>query len=401
MEASSRSETAAARDVYTEPTVLAKIRIALAFAAIFFALGMHMPYFPVWLQSQGYTEGAIGIVLGTITWMRVPANPLVGRLSDALGSVKRPALVLSVLAASAYGLFASATTLWQLVAVGALLGISFSPLIPLTDSVALRLGSKGAINYGHLRLFGSLAFIAASNVGGWLLEHGDEGQILSALRIALVVVVAAVILMPKQDSRPRPPAQKGTPRRSHWRFLVTTGLLHASHAVLYAFGTAHWRASGVPDTTIGKLWSMGVIAEIVLFAFSARVQHRIGSTGLLAFAAVGGLLRWPLLASTAAVPSLFAVQLLHALTFGALHLGAIAYVQEHVDERATATVTSLYAASSGVGAGLMMLVAGPLYGALGGTAYWVMAGISLAGLIGARLVAKQSVDATDTTASSH
>lgn len=376
--------------MYTGPAVLAKARIALAFAAIFFALGMHMPYFPVWLQSEGYSEGAIGIVLGTITWMRVPANPLIGRLSDKLGSVKQPALVLAILGASAYGLFGQADTLWELVAVGALLGVSFSPLIPLTDSVALRLGSEGRINYGHLRLFGSAAFIAASNVGGWLLEHGEERDVLSALRFALIVVVVAVVLMPKQAPRPAEPAKREAPRRSHWRFLVTTGLLHASHAVLYAFGTAHWRAQDVPDTTIGQLWSMGVIAEIVLFAASGRAQRRFGSTGLLAIAAVGGLLRWPLLASTTAVPSLFAIQLLHAFTFGALHLGAIAYVQERVDPRATATVTSLYAASSGVGAGLMMLVAGPLYGALGGTAYWVMAGISLAGLVGARLVARQN-----------
>lgn len=369
------------------PVVFAKARIALAFAAIFFALGMHMPYFPVWLQSEGYSEGAIGIVLGTITWMRVPANPLVGRLSDKLGSVKQPALVLSILAASAYGLFGSAGTLWQLVAVGALLGISFSPLIPLTDSVALRLGSDGMINYGHLRLFGSAAFIAASNVGGWLLEHGEEDDVLSALRYALVVVVVAVVLMPKRGPRPAAAPPHEAPRRSHWRFLITTGLLHASHAVLYAFGTAHWRDHGVPDTTIGQLWSMGVVAEIVLFASSGRVQRRLGSTGLLTIAAIGGLLRWPLLASTTAVPSLFAVQLLHALTFGALHLGAIAYVQERVDPRATATITSLYAASSGVGAGLMMLVAGPLYGTLGGDAYWVMAGLSLVGMVGARLVA--------------
>ena len=372
--------------------MLAKARIALAFAAIFFALGMHMPYFPVWLQSEGYSAGVIGIVLGTITWMRVPANPLVGRLSDRLGSVKGPALALSLLAAASYGLFGEATSVWQVIAVGAILGMSFSPLIPLTDSVALRLGKQGTINYGHLRLFGSAAFIGASMFGGWLLERGDERDVLEALRIAGVVVVFAVLLMPKQAPRSTEPVERAPPKRSHARFLLTTGLLHASHAVLYAFGTAHWRTLDVPDTTIGQLWSVGVIAEIVLFAASARVQRSVGSTGLLALSAIGGLARWPLLAITTAPSALFAVQLLHALTFGALHLGAIAYVQERVHHSATATVTSLYAASSGVGAGLMMLVAGPLYGAMGGSAFWVMAALSAAGLAGARLVARQSDD---------
>ncbi len=367
-----------------------KIRVALAFAAIFFALGMHMPYFPVWLQSEGYGAGAIGIVLGTITWMRVAANPLIGRLSDRLGSVKTPALVLSVCAATSYGLFGLTSSLWQVLAVGVLLGFTFSPLIPLIDSVALRLGSEGAVNYGHLRLFGSLAFIAASNVGGWLLETGSESDVLEALRVATVVVVVAVLLLPGKGPPRSAPTERATPKRSHLTFLVTTGLLHASHAVLYAFGTAHWRASGVADSTIGPLWSMGVIAEVLLFAMSGKVQRRLGSSGLLALAAAGGMLRWPLLALTTDVPSLFAIQILHALTFGALHLGAIAYVQERVDHRATATVTSLYAASSGVGAGIMMLVAGPLYESLAGHAYLVMAGLSAAGLAGARLVSRSN-----------
>lgn len=378
--------------VYTGPVVSAKVRIALAFAAIFFALGMHMPYFPVWLQSRGYSAGAIGIVLGTITWMRVPANPLVGRLSDRLGSVKTPAIFLAVLAAASYGLFGLTSSVWEVVAVGALLGISYSPLIPLVDSVALRLGSTGAVNYGHLRLFGSAAFIVASNVGGWLLAHGDEQDVLDALRFGALAVVAAVVIMPRRGPKPSKPAQLGAPKRSHARFLITTGLLHASHAMLYAFGTAHWRAHDVPDTTIGQLWSVGVLAEIVLFAMSGRVQRALGSTGLLTLAAIGGLARWPLLAMTTDPSALFAVQVLHGLTFGALHLGAIAYVQERVDERATATVTSLYAASTGVGSGLMMLGAGPLYDHLGGSAFWVMAGISAAGLAGARLIAGYSDD---------
>lgn len=379
--------------MYTGPAVSAKVRIALAFAAIFFALGMHMPYFPVWLQSRGYSAGAIGIVLGTVTWMRVPANPLIGRLSDRLGSVKTPAIVLAVLAAASYGLFNMASNLGEMVAVAALLGVSYSPLIPLVDSVALRLGSTGKVNYGHLRLFGSAAFIVASNLGGWLLAHGNEQDVLDALRIASVVVVLAVVLMPRRGPKPSKPAQMGAPKRSHARFLITTGLLHASHALLYAFGTAHWRAHDVPDTTIGQLWSVGVLAEIALFAMSGRVQRTLGSTGLLTLAALGGLARWPLLAMTADPSALFAIQILHGLTFGALHLGAIAYVQERVDERATATVTSLYAASTGVGSGLMMLGAGPLYEAWGGSGFWVMAGISAAGLVGARVIAAHSDDA--------
>ena len=370
----------------------AKLRIAIAFIALFFCLGTHMPYFPVWLQSRGYSAGSIGIVLGVITWMRVIANPLMGRLSDRLGSVKKPVVVLAVGAALSYGLFGATTALWQVVGVGVLLGFTFSPLIPLTDSVALRLGNTGAINYGQLRLFGSAAFIVASNVGGWILEHHSEDEVLQTLRYGTVLVVFAVLAMPRRGPRAEATkeAGRGEPSKSHVAFLVTTGLLHASHAMLYAFGTAHWRAIGIGDTTIGQLWSIGVLAEIGLFAVGGLAQRRLGSAGLLAIAAVAGLARWPLLSIATTAGSLFAIQLLHAGTFAALHLGAIAYVQERVDDRATATVTTLYSAASGVGTGLTILCVGSLYDLWAGGTYVLMALLSGAGLVGARIVARAS-----------
>ncbi|MEM6294147.1 MAG: MFS transporter [Myxococcota bacterium] len=254
------------------------------------------------------------------------------------------------------------------------------------------------MNYGQLRLFGSAAFIVASNVGGWILEHHSEDDVLQTLRYGTVLVVLAVIAMPRRGPQAKPTdAGRGKPSKSHVAFLVTTGFLHASHAMLYAFGTAHWRAIGIGDTTIGQLWSVGVLAEIGLFAIGGLAQRRLGSAGLLSIAAVAGIARWPLLSVATTPGSLFAVQLLHAGTFAALHLGAIAYVQERVDDRATATVTTLYSAASGVGTGLMMLGVGSLYDLWGGSTYVLMAALSGAGLIGAWLVGRASkrLDASD------
>jgi PPP family 3-phenylpropionic acid transporter len=254
------------------------------------------------------------------------------------------------------------------------------------------------VNYGHLRLFGSAAFILASNVGGWILARGSADDVLAALRYAAVVVVLAVLLMPRRGPQPSAtPASRGAPKRSHARFLITTALLHGSHAVLYAFGTMHWQSVGISEATIGGLWSMGVLAEIVLFALSGKAQRSLGSRGLLLCAAAGGVLRWPLLGVVTDASLLFVVQGLHALTFGALHLGAISYVQERVDQSATATVTSLYAASAGVGTGLMMLAAGPLFASLGPNAFIVMAALSAAGMVAAWAIHPAPNDALDTT----
>ena len=98
---------------------------------------------------------------------------------------------------------------------------------------------------------------------------------------------------------------------------------------------------------------------------------------------VAGILRWSLAGALTWLPFIAALQLLHALTFGASHLGAMHFLSRAVPPSAAASAQSLYAAlSSGIGSGLVMVVAGALYAAYGGGAYSFMAVLSAAGLVG-------------------
>jgi PPP family 3-phenylpropionic acid transporter len=97
-----------------------------------------------------------------------------------------------------------------------------------------------------------------------------------------------------------------------------------------------------------------------------------------------GILRWSLAGMATWLPWIAGLQLLHALTFGASHLGAMHFLSRAVPMAAAASAQSIYAAvSSGVGSGLVMAVAGMLYAAYGGGAYLFMALLSAAGLLGA------------------
>jgi MFS transporter, PPP family, 3-phenylpropionic acid transporter len=74
----------------------------------------------------------------------------------------------------------------------------------------------------------------------------------------------------------------------------------------------------------------------------------------------------------------------HAFTFGPSHLGAMHFLSRTVPLSAAASAQSIYAAiSSGLGSGLVMLAAGALYVEYGGGAYFFMAALSGAGLLGA------------------
>jgi MFS transporter, PPP family, 3-phenylpropionic acid transporter len=179
-------------------------------------------------------------------------------------------------------------------------------------------------------------------------------------------------------------------RRAYVLVLLAGSLVQSSHAVLYGFSTLHWTAHGIDSFTIALLWATGVIAEIVLFAFGGRMVARMGSGWLFALAGGAGVLRWIVSGLTVSPLLLAPVQALHALTFGAAHLGAMQFMSRAVPPQLSATAQSLYSAIAVGGTyGLAMWLSGGLYAALGGGAFHVMAAMSAAGTVVGVLLARR------------
>jgi PPP family 3-phenylpropionic acid transporter len=165
-------------------------------------------------------------------------------------------------------------------------------------------------------------------------------------------------------------------------FLAAAGLAQAAHAVFYTFGTLHWRDLGLSTGWSGTLWAISIMAEVALFAWSAAVVRRIGPVELIVLGSGAAVIRWFAMGLDPPLALLVPLQLLHALTFGATHIGAIHFIGRAVPETRAGTAQALYASvTGGIAMGGAMLLAGPLYAAYAGRAYWAMAVIAALALI--------------------
>jgi PPP family 3-phenylpropionic acid transporter len=360
-------------------TKYAGFRLSVLFLALFFFVGIYMPYWPVWLESRNLDPTEIAILLGLGPWARTVANPIAGRLGTRSVLPGRLVRLLAILAALAYGCFLLADGFAAIFLIMLVIGFVFSPIVPLIDGLAL----TERLDYGRVRLWGSLGFILASLLGGWLLEGRSEQVILWTVVACAAVLAACTFLAPApprkivarrdREASTQPSMWAMLRRPGLLLFLTACCLLHASHAVLYVFGTLHWRAADIDEGTIGLLWSTGVVAEVVLFAMASRFQRRLRPLHWLLLAALGGVLRWPVLASTTALGPLFAAQALHALTFAAMQTGAMAYIRSRIDEAEIPMATTLYSATAtGVAYGIALQLAGLLYETWSGGAYMAM-----------------------------
>lgn len=363
------------------------LRLSFFYAAVFATVGVNTPFFPVWLSARGMDAAQIGILLAVVSWVRVVTTPWLGGIAERMGERRRPMAVLSGIALVAFASYGLMDGFWGYLCVGIVAGVAHAAVMPLGENVTMSMAPTVRLDYGHLRLWGSFAFIVASAGGGWFLKGRPADAILWLLVGAMALMFLACCLVPE----PRlPPAHaRAAPVRRllgnplFLLFVFSCGLLQASHAVIYGFGTLHWRAAGIGDATIGWLWAEGVLAEVVLFALGARVIRRWGPLRLLLLAGGAGMVRWLITAATSDLTVLIAVQLLHGFTFGAAHLGAMHFIQRAAPSGLSASAQSLYSAvGMGVVMGLALLLAGPLYAALGGGAFAVMALLSAGGTVG-------------------
>jgi MFS transporter, PPP family, 3-phenylpropionic acid transporter len=372
----------------------AALRLAFFYAAMFSLTGVQLPFWPAWFAGRGLTAAEIGILLAVAQWLKLAVNPLAGIAADRSAAPRRVMLLLSLGAVAGFALLPAAHGFTLLLPLGALTACCLSPLSPLGDHVALAAAATGRLDYGRVRLWGSLGFIATTLLAGRLVQAYGIDSVAPLLAATAVLVLAACAVMPAERSAPAAApagAWRTLARPSFALFLAAAALIQGSHAVYYGFGTLYWRRLGIADDRIALLWAEGVVAEIALFYWGAPLLRRLGPEKLLALGGGAGLLRWAATGFATTLPMLVPLQLLHAFTFGATHLGAMHHLARRLPPAQAATAQALYATVvGGLGQGLLMLLAGGLYGAFGGSAYLAMAAVAAIGAGLALLLATKS-----------
>ena len=370
--------------VRPEPAHDRGLRLSVFFGALFFGLGVFVPFFPVWLAAQGLNSAEISIILASQMAVRIGSGPAFSFLADARGDRRAVVIALSLASLAGMVLLALVSGFWAILLLAVAASVVWTPILPLIEALAVSESEAGGPDYGRTRLWGSLTFIAGSMGGGYLLKFTEPGLIIWILVGAYLLMAATSFWLPPERARTETAARKARlsevlPVLKHPVFLAFLGagsLIQASHAFYYGFGTIHWQSLGIGDDVIGMLWAVGVVAEVVLFMFAKKSLLQLGPTGLIAAGAVAALVRWSLTALDPGVAWLVVIQVGHALTFGATHLGAMHFIARATPANYHATVQGVNAAVSG---GIIMAVvmggSGALFDALGGQGYLVMAGL--------------------------
>jgi len=158
--------------------------------------------------------------------------------------------------------------------------------------------------------------------------------------------------------------------------------MQVSHGAYYGFFSLYLSEAGYSGGQIGLYWVIGVVAEIILMWRWSKALQAAAPALVFTICLLLASLRWFGIALTTDPILLILLQLLHAASFAAFHVAAIAWVKRLSPDSRHAAAQGLFSAAGfGLGSTIGIMGCGLIASAFGfTTAFYLCALIALLGI---------------------
>ena len=360
------------------------LRLALFYGATFGLIGAHLPFFTVWLKAVGIDSWWIGVIAAVPALTRFTVLPVITGNAEKLYSLRAALIATTLATAIGFAAIGTQSIPPAVLLVYVFTSCAWTPMMPLTDAYALRGVRRFGLNYGPLRLWGSAAFVAGALACGLLVDAIAPVHLIWVIAaIAALGALTGLGLQPLGVGKTATSAsQDGNALLGDPAFLAviaTSALVQGSHAAYYTFASIAWQQVGLGGMTIAGLWSLGVLAEIVMFAVSPRLRSPFWLMAVIA--ALCAALRWIIMAQSPPIAVLAVVQLAHGLSYGLTQVGTMSLLAHRVPGHMMARGQGYLAACTGIVSSLASIASGVFYAQFGQGVYYLMAAMALAGAV--------------------
>lgn len=376
-------------------------RIRLFYGAYFAAMGLVLPFFPIYLDDRGLSAVAIGFMTGLLALAKVVSPPWIGHLLDRQPQHRsqRFIIIASCLAALAALLITFSANLYLLGSVVLLFGILWAAVLPLTDGLSVSVSESAQADYGRLRVWGSIGFVIASLAGGAWLAGKNIGGFPYLLAGLMMVLAFAAQGFPRVEQQADQQQGYALFSRTFYLLLIVAFIMQVSHGAYYGFFSLYLADAGYGGWQIGLYWVIGVVAEIIVMWRWAKPLQSLAPALVFSLCLLLAALRWFGTAMTTGHLLLAGLQLLHAASFAAFHVAAIAWVKRMAPDNRHAAAQGLFSAAGfGLGSTVGIMGCGIIAEGLGYTAaFYSCAAIALLGTPLALLLPKKRTPSAHTT----
>jgi PPP family 3-phenylpropionic acid transporter len=175
--------------------------------------------------------------------------------------------------------------------------------------------------------------------------------------------------------------------------LLSCFLMQLSHGPFYAFFAIYLSENSYDTNLIGFIWSLGVIAEILIFIKISSWIPKYGLQNLFAISFLFATSRWLLISFFPEnIIIVILATLFHAITYGMYHAVSISLIHEYFTGELQGRGQALYSSVSfGLGGSIGSFYSGYLWESSGGSAVYLYASLfAFLGFIVALILVKSN-----------
>ena len=356
------------------PSAVPMLRLSSFYFAYYAALGAFNPYWALYLKDLGQDVAAISILMSLWYGTRIFAPSTWSTLAARSAHPIRWLRAGSVLTVASFAFFTVPRDFTALFVVMCVFCFMYNAIMPQFESITLSHLVGKSERYGRIRVWGSIGFVAVVALFGVLLDYLP----VTALPWLMLPLFAAMAVASFFNDYGRAPVAVTESESSSFvaklrrpeviAFFIVALLMQISFGPYYTFYSIYLDEHGYRTSALGIYWSIGVVVEILVFAFSAWIFRRWNAATVLIVSLIAASLRWAMIAiwPDNAILMAFA-QTLHALSFAAFFAASMQFLVLFFPGRQNGHAQGIYYGfSSGIGGVLGALLSGQVWEAAGG-----------------------------------
>lgn len=333
---------------------------------VFFGFGSLFPLLSVYLSEVEKLNGyQIGIILSIGPVIMIFFQPFWGMISDMKNLHNRLLTLTTVItgfSAIGYLVFES---FFSFILIAVFLAIFQSAIIPLSDSISLKYTSKAGVNYGNVRLFGSLGFGIAVFIMGKLSEWNPQ-VIFYAFFLTLLIAAFLSLKMPLEAAGKPNHLLSGMKDLIKMKrflvFLAVTFLIFGPNLANNFYFSLFVEDRGGTYTGIGIAFLIAVLSEIPFMRAAGSWISKLGLLQVALIASLVSLIRWIFYFTEPSLTLIYFSAVIQGFSLGLFIPAGLQYIREITPAQMTATAVTFYSAvGNGLGNWFFTFIGGIIF----------------------------------------
>lgn len=352
----------------TNPTT---IRLSTMMFLEYVIWGSWLPLLALYLSSVlGFTAGEIGWIFATQAVASIVALFAGGQMADRLMSTEKLLALSHAIGGAAMFALAAQTSFWPFFALMLVYQLVYVPTLSLTNSICFHHLRDARDDFGKIRLWGTIGWIAASWPFVFLLSGKTGPSLESALASIFVVAgLASFALAAFSLTLPRTPPARGVGEKNapleaikllavpaFLVLFVVTFMDALVHQAYFQWTSPFLERAGLPANWIMAAMSLGQVAEIGTMVVLGLVLRRLGWRMTFAVGILAHAMRFFIYALGDPLWLMVAVNIVHGMCYAFFFAAVYIFVDEHFPRDSRASAQGLF--------NLLILGLGPFFGSL-------------------------------------